>query len=96
MFEGWLKDLLQSQDYSIVDSEPDMMISVMVTGFQPGRKFLGMYIWSYGFGKNMPVLTYRATFRDRSGSLIAELEGGKSYHGFELDENPDNMTEAQV
>ena len=96
IFESWLKDMLRSQGYSVVERDEDMSIAVAVTSFRPGRKLLGMYLWSYGFGENMPELTYRATFRDRSGILIAVLEGGRSYHGYELTENPKYMTEDQI
>jgi len=96
LFEGWLKDMLQSQGYSIVEKEEDLRIEVTVTEFRPGRKFLGIwYLWSYGYGRNLPALTYVASFKDRLG-VITELEGGKSYHGFELTENPDYMTEEQI
>ena len=80
LFEGWLKDLLQSQDYFLVAGGEDMRIEIAVTAFQPGSKLLG---WTYKFGKDAAALTYRASFRDRSGALITEIEGGKIYHGWE-------------
>lgn len=96
IFESSLKDMLRSQGYSVVERDEHMSIAVAVTSFRPGRKLLGMYLWSYGFGENMPELIYRATFRDKSGSLIAVLEGGKSYHAFELTGNPDYMHEGEI
>jgi hypothetical protein len=33
-------------------------------------------------------LKYTAQFKDPTGKLLAELEGGKAYHGLEMEDNP--------
>lgn len=79
IFEAWLKDMIRSQGYSLVDRGEDMKIEVQLTSFQPG----GGLSWTFGFRDNAALLTYRASFRDGTGALIAELEGGKTYYGGE-------------
>lgn len=93
ILERWLKDMLQSQGYSLVDQEEDLRIEISVTRFQPGSRLLG---WSYGFGPTAAMLAYSASFVDRRGVRIGELEGGKSYHGWEAVENPRWMTSEQL
>ncbi len=49
---------------------------------------------SLGAGK--AVLTYIASFKDRSGKLLTTLDGGKSYHGLEIADNPFYKTEEEI
>ena len=41
-----------------------------------------------GQGAGRAVLKFTASFKDSEGQLLAEFEGGKSYHGVELVDNP--------
>ncbi len=86
MFEGFLKGRLQYLGYSVGDADGDMTLEVRILSFSPGNTAAR---WLVGFGAGRAVLTYRASFRDRSGALITELEGGKAFHGMELN-LPDN------
>ncbi len=62
-----------------------MTVEVTVREFSPGDRALRMLI---GFGAGRALCKYTARFEDASGKLLAELEGGKSYHGSELVDNP--------
>ncbi len=92
LFEAALKDVLRSGDRSIVDGEEDLRIEIIITGFQPGHKWLG---WIIGVGELAASLTYLATFKDRSG-IITAFKGGKSYYGWELVDSPRVMTSEQL
>jgi hypothetical protein len=85
MFEGLLKGRVESLGHSIVYAQEDMALQVKVLAFDPGNRAARTLV---GFGAGRAILTYVASFRDRSGNVIAELEGGKSYHGMELADNP--------
>ena len=85
MFEGLLKGRLQSLGYTLVEADPEMVVSVTVSRFDPGDRALRTLI---GFGAGRAILTYTAQFQDPTGKLLAELEGGKAYHGLELVDNP--------
>jgi hypothetical protein len=85
MFEGLLKGKLQALGYTLVESGPEMVVGVTVHEFNEGNRTLRTIV---GFGAGRAVLKFTAGFRDASGELIAELEGGKSYHGMEFGDNP--------
>ncbi len=93
MLEGLLKGKLQSLDYSMADQEEDMLLEIRVTGFKPGSAAARLLV---GFGAGRAVLTYVADFKDRSGKLLATLDGGKSYHGLEITDNPLYKTEEEI
>jgi hypothetical protein len=81
LFQGLLKGKLQSMGYQLVEEDPDLIMNVEVKTFKPGSKALRLFI---GFGAGRAELTYLATFKTPSGKTIAQLSGGKSYHGMEL------------
>lgn len=85
MFEGLLKGRLQSLGYSLVETDPELTVEVTVRQFDPGDRALRTLI---GFGAGRAVLKYTARFKDPSGKLLAELAGGKAYHGLEVVDNP--------
>lgn len=85
MFEGLLKGRLQPLGFTLVDAAPEMVVEVKVHQFAPGDRTLRTLV---GFGAGRAVLQYTARFQDPAGKLLAELEGGKAYHGMELDDNP--------
>ncbi|HWU37491.1 MAG TPA: DUF4410 domain-containing protein [Candidatus Acidoferrum sp.] len=85
-FEAFLKGRLQILGYSVGAADGDMTLEVRILSFSPGNTAARLIV---GFGAGRAVLTYRASFRDRSGTLITELEGGKAFHGMELN-LPDN------
>ncbi len=93
MFDGLLKDKLQSLGYSVVEQDEDMLLDIRITGFKPGSAALRFLV---GFGAGRAVLTYIANFKDRSGKPLATLDGGKSYHGLELADNPLYKTEEEL
>jgi hypothetical protein len=93
MFEGLLKGKLQSLGYSMADQEEDMLLEVRVTGFKPGSAAVRFLV---GFGAGRAILTYTASFMDRSGKLLGTLDGGKSYHGMEIADNPLYKTEEEI
>ncbi len=93
MFEGLLKGKLQSLGYSTVDQEMDMILEIKVTAFKPGSATARFFV---GFGAGKALLTYIADFKDRSGKLLATLDGGKSYHGMEITDNPLYKTEEEI
>ncbi len=53
--------------------------------FDPGNRALRTVV---GFGAGRAVLKYTARFEDSHGKLLAELDGGKAYHGLEVVDNP--------
>lgn len=85
MLDGLLRGKLKSLGYALVDSGEDMTVEVNVTDFTEGSAAARFFI---GFGSGRALLVYRAKFMDNTGSVIAEFEGGKSYHGMELADNP--------
>ena len=85
MFEGLLKGRLQSLGYTLVEADPEMVLGVTVSRFDPGDRAMRTVI---GFGAGRAILRYTARFQDPTGKLLAELEGGKAYHGSELVDNP--------
>ncbi len=93
MFEGLLKGKLQSLGYSMVEQDEDMLLEIKVTDFTPGSAALRFWV-SFGAGK--AVLKYIANFKDKSGKLLTVLDGGKSYHGLEITDNPLYKTEEEI
>ncbi len=85
MFEGLLKGRLQSFGYTIVESAPELIMEVNIQQFDPGNRALRTVV---GFGAGRAVLKYTARFEDSHGKLLAELDGGKAYHGLEVVDNP--------
>ena len=85
MFEGLLKGRLASLGYTLVEAEPGMMVNVTISQFDPGNRTMRTLI---GFGAGRAVLKFTAQFKDPNGKLLAELEGGKTYHGLEMADNP--------
>ena len=93
MFDGLLKGKLQSLGYSMADQEEDMLLEIKVTGFKAGSATMRFLV---GFGAGRAVLTYVADFKNRSGKLLGTLDGGKSYHGAEIADNPLYKTEEEI
>jgi len=93
MFEGLLKGKLQSLGYSMVEQDEDMLLEIKVTDFKPGSATMRFLV---GFGAGRAVLIYIASFKDRSGKLLTTLDGGKSYHGAEITDNPLYKTEEEI
>jgi len=93
MFEGLLKGKLQSLGYSIVEQDEDMLVETRITDFTPGSAALRFWVC---FGAGKAVLTDIASFKDRSGRLLTTLDGGKSYHGLEITDNPFYKTEEEI
>jgi len=93
MLDGLLRGKLRSLGYTLVDSGDDMTIEVNVTDFTEGSAAARFFV---GFGAGRAVLIYRAKFLDQTGSVIAEFEGGKSYHGMELADNPLYKSEEEI
>jgi len=93
MFEGLLKGKLQSLGYSMVEQDEDMLLEIRVTDFKPGSAALRFWV---GFGAGRAVLIYIANFKDKSGKLLTALDGGKSYHGLEITDNPLYKTEEEI
>jgi hypothetical protein len=85
MFEGLLKGRLQSLGYALVEADPQLILNVTVSQFDPGNRTMRTLI---GFGAGRAVLKYTAQFKDPKGKLLAELAGGKAYHGMEMQDNP--------
>jgi len=85
MFEGLLKGRLQSLGFTLVEADPELVVAVTVSQFDPGNRTMRTLI---GFGAGRAVLKYTAQFQDPTGTLLAELEGGKAYHGLEVADNP--------
>ena len=84
-FEGLLRGTLQSLGYSMVETNPQMVLNVDVTALDPGSR--GTRFW-VGFGAGKAVMRYIAQFSDPEGHLLAELKGGKAYSGMEFGDNP--------
>ncbi len=85
MLEGLLKGRLESMGYTLVGTNAQMSLDVTVREFSPGDRTLRTLV---GFGAGRAVCKYTARFQDDSGKLLGELEGGKSYHGMEVVDNP--------
>jgi len=85
MLEGLLKGKLQSLGHQVVEVDPQMILEVEVRAFDPGDRAMRMIV---GFGAGRAVLKFAARFKDESGKVLAAFEGGKSYHGMELVDNP--------
>ena len=85
MFEGLLKGRLQALGYTLVETDPEMVVNVRVHRFDEGDRALRTLV---GFGAGRAVLRFTADFQSPSGELIAEFKGGKAYHGMELADNP--------
>ena len=93
MLEGLIQGKLKSLGYSLVEGGEDMSIEMNVMDFTPGSGAARFFI---GFGAGRALLVYRAKFLAKDGSLITEFEGGKSYHGMELADNPLYKTDEEI
>ncbi len=93
MFAGLLKGKLQSLGYSITDSDEDLAIKVRITRFEPGSEAKRFFM---GWGAGRALLMYTASFLNRSGDLIAEMEGGKAYTGQEFNDHTLYKTNEQI
>lgn len=93
LLEGLLNGKLKSLGFTLVQANEDMTIEVHIMDFTPGSAAARFFV---GFGAGKAVLIYRAKFLDRTGSLIAEFEGGKSYHGMEIADNPLYKTDEEI
>jgi hypothetical protein len=62
-----------------------LTVNVRVLRFDPGNHAARLLI---GFGAGRAVLSYVARVTDRSGTVIAQFEGGGSYYGMEI---PDHI-----
>ena len=85
MFEGLLKGRMQSAGYTMVDSNAQMVLEITVNEFTPGDRALRLTV---GFGAGRALLKYTARFEDSRGNLLAEMNGGKEFHGGEFVDNP--------
>lgn len=85
MFEGLLRGRLQALGYTLVETNPEMVVSVKIHRFDEGNRVVRTLV---GFGAGRAILKFTADFQTPSGELLAELEGGKAYHGMELADNP--------
>lgn len=85
LFEGLLRGKLQSNGYTLVATNAELSLHVAITACDAGNRTLRTLI---GFGAGRAVLKFTASFKDSEGQLLAEFEGGKSYHGVELVDNP--------
>lgn len=85
MFEGLLKGRLQALGYTLVETDPEIVVNVRIHRFDKGNRAVRTLV---GFGAGRAVLKFTADFQTPSGELLAELEGGKAYHGMELADNP--------
>ncbi len=93
MFEAFLKGRLQYLGYSVGDENAALTLEVKVLTFAPGSKTTRLLV---GFGAGRAVLTYLANFKDRSGVVIAQLEGGRSYHGMGLEDDAFTRTDEEI
>lgn len=93
MLDGLVRGKLKSLGYSLVESGEDMSIELNVMDFAPGSAAARFFI---GFGAGRSLLVYRARFINKDGSVITEFEGGKSYHGMELADNPLYKTDEEI
>jgi hypothetical protein len=84
LFRGLLKGRLERMGLKVVETNGQMVLEVKLHEFSPGDRTMRMLV---GFGAGRAVLKYTARFTDDSGKLLAELEGGKSYHGMEMLDN---------
>lgn len=93
MFEGLLKGKLQSMGYHVVDNDENMLLEIRITEFKHGNAAARFFV---GFGAGRSLFTYVANFKERDGKLLSTLEGGKSYHGMEVADNPLYKTEEEI
>ncbi len=84
MFRGLLEARLELLGYRLVETNAQVVVAVKVRQFEPGSRAMRLLV---GFGAGEAVLKYTATFLNESGKVLAELEGGKAYHGMELVDN---------
>jgi hypothetical protein len=84
MFAGLLRGRLADIGYEFVEANPEMILEVRVNEFDEGDRALRFLV---SFGAGRAVMKFTADFKDPSGNLLAELEGGKSYTGLELNDN---------
>lgn len=93
MFAGLLKGKLQSLGYSIIEIDEDLAMEIRITRFEPGSEAKR---FSMGWGAGRALLMYTASFLNRSGDLIAEMEGGKAYTGQEFNDHTLYKTNEQI
>ena len=84
LFNGLLEGSLQSLGYSLVETNPQMILEVNLTEFERGSRSARFWV---GFGAGKAVVRYTAQFKDSEGKLLAELQGGKAYSGMEFSDN---------
>ena len=84
-FEGLLREKLQSLGRNLVESQQQMTIEVTIKSIEPGDR--GPRWWATLKG-GWPAMTFKASFRDDSGCLLAELYGGKDYNRMLLENRP--------
>lgn len=60
MFEGLLKGRLQSLGYTIAEADPELVVNVTVSQFDPGNRTMRTLV---GFGAGRAVLKYTARFQ---------------------------------
>jgi hypothetical protein len=85
MFEGLLKGRLQSLGFTLVETNAEMVLDVTVQEFSPGNRTMRTLV---GFGAGRAILNYTAQFKNPGGKILAQLTGGKVYHGLEARDNP--------
>ncbi|MFM7103653.1 MAG: DUF4410 domain-containing protein [Verrucomicrobiota bacterium] len=85
LFEGLLRGRLEAMGYLVTPTDGSLNLTIRVVEFSPGDRALRALV---GFGAGRAVFKYTARFEEASGRFLAELEGGKSYHGMEVVDNP--------
>jgi hypothetical protein len=85
MFAGMLEGRFESAGYTVMDAHADMVVKVTVAEFTPGDRTTRLLV---GFGAGRALLKYTARFEDARGNLLAEMNGGKQFHGGEFVDNP--------
>ena len=81
LFEAFLKGRLQYLGYAVGEADTDLMLEVRVLQFDPGNRTARC---SWALELAGPSSRMWPRFRDRSGALITQLEGGASYLGMEM------------
>src|SRR2546423_4712406 len=77
IFEELLKGQLESLGYTLPQEGGDLNVEIKITDFEPGNRAARTLIGGVG----RAILTYTVRFLDRSGSILAEMKGGKTFNG---------------
>lgn len=85
MFRGLLEGKLRALGYETVPTKGQFSIDVTLNEANPANTSLRLLI---GFGAGRALLEYSAIFRNANGILLGSFDGGKSYTGMELVDNP--------